>query len=613
MSSPTVDNQNFANNLFTDIAPLLVLFGDETTKQFLSTSMGWADNMLLAICPIGIMTIIISAIRISGNTFLKSVISRARDSADEEEKELLSSTSATVREIWDGHRVVRQTGEPTTLELILISNWKEPKPEGYQRPPFKNALNPLDEVLYAVSGSKLGLDDPYRGTVNPDVRRLISGKAPPNLTLNIAHAVPAQRKVVFSVCLGILIQVAMIVVNAIAVYHLHWLRAGRAVASYGFPSGRLEQSALLLECHCVPEQFSVVRQQIFYAHSNSNPHRGERDRVANLPAYLIFTDESNPQIKISRRIWPWIENDDNKMEPSKIEGRENQSNISEIERGEKRSVASKVEKQMIKSKMEIKETFLTILGTLLALFGFFCQNIGTRELHWSAAVLQLGGTVTVSFLRALLRRHVGRTPDPLPIPMRMLTGAGASQLALCLEGLDEKTVKPLGCYMLSEKPYQLEDARHHIYPPNDETLRSPKMVHELLERTRQDSFEPETDFDCTRTLRILNMQSTLTQYEPDLDDIAGIASRLFLLITTTPQEGTAPPFTMGLDRILGHAKDGISGKQMQDDLMSWMGKAYDITLQEQGNPKTASVTGLDSSELHRHPTLGLRFRDLFDI
>jgi hypothetical protein len=76
VTPPAVDNQNFQNNLFTDLAPLLALFGDEITKQFLSTSMGWADDILLGIAPIGIITAVVCAIRIGGSSFLKSFIGR---------------------------------------------------------------------------------------------------------------------------------------------------------------------------------------------------------------------------------------------------------------------------------------------------------------------------------------------------------------------------------------------------------------------------------------------------------------------------------------------------------------------------------------------------------
>lgn len=70
----------FANNLISDLAPLLTLFGEQVTKQFLGMSMGWADNVLLAMGPLGILTIIVSAIRVGGARQLKALVGRARES-----------------------------------------------------------------------------------------------------------------------------------------------------------------------------------------------------------------------------------------------------------------------------------------------------------------------------------------------------------------------------------------------------------------------------------------------------------------------------------------------------------------------------------------------------
>jgi hypothetical protein len=72
----TFDPNNFGNNVFSDFAPLLALFGDEVTKQFLATSMGLPDIIILGIAPIGIMTIIVSAIRVGGGRLMKSFIGR---------------------------------------------------------------------------------------------------------------------------------------------------------------------------------------------------------------------------------------------------------------------------------------------------------------------------------------------------------------------------------------------------------------------------------------------------------------------------------------------------------------------------------------------------------
>lgn len=75
-STPKVDEGNLANGLFTDFSPLLQLFGDEVTKQFLATSMGLGDDILLSIGPIGIITIVVCAIRIRGYTWMKAIIGR---------------------------------------------------------------------------------------------------------------------------------------------------------------------------------------------------------------------------------------------------------------------------------------------------------------------------------------------------------------------------------------------------------------------------------------------------------------------------------------------------------------------------------------------------------
>lgn len=75
-NATTPDSDSFFNSAFFDLAPLLTLFGDGVTKQFLGTSMGMVDPILLAIAPIGIMTVIVSAIRVGGTSFMKSLIGR---------------------------------------------------------------------------------------------------------------------------------------------------------------------------------------------------------------------------------------------------------------------------------------------------------------------------------------------------------------------------------------------------------------------------------------------------------------------------------------------------------------------------------------------------------
>jgi hypothetical protein len=75
-------DDEFSNNLFSDLAPLLTLFGEQVTKQFLSMSMGWLDDVLLAMGPLGIMTVIVSAIRVGGVKILKAFVGRSVEVRD---------------------------------------------------------------------------------------------------------------------------------------------------------------------------------------------------------------------------------------------------------------------------------------------------------------------------------------------------------------------------------------------------------------------------------------------------------------------------------------------------------------------------------------------------
>lgn len=80
IATPTVSSgfngEEFINNLGSDLAPLLTLFGEQVTKQFLSMSLGWADHILLAVGPLGIITIMVSAIRVSNVRTLKAIVGR---------------------------------------------------------------------------------------------------------------------------------------------------------------------------------------------------------------------------------------------------------------------------------------------------------------------------------------------------------------------------------------------------------------------------------------------------------------------------------------------------------------------------------------------------------
>lgn len=110
----------FSNNLFSDLAPLLALFGEQVAKQFMSESLGMSDSIIFACAPLGIITAVVGAIRVGGPTWLKAIIGRARENRATAEVELMTSTSRETCELWNGSQIVRVMGSPGVAELIYV-------------------------------------------------------------------------------------------------------------------------------------------------------------------------------------------------------------------------------------------------------------------------------------------------------------------------------------------------------------------------------------------------------------------------------------------------------------------------------------------------------------
>jgi ankyrin repeat protein len=111
---------DFSNNLATDIGPLISLFGQEVTTQYLSESTTFLDYIIFALAPIGIMTAMVSAIRVCGGSALKAFIGRAQEGEGDIEAELCSSTGRDVCELFNRGGITRVLGRPQILEVVQV-------------------------------------------------------------------------------------------------------------------------------------------------------------------------------------------------------------------------------------------------------------------------------------------------------------------------------------------------------------------------------------------------------------------------------------------------------------------------------------------------------------
>jgi hypothetical protein len=97
----------------------LALFGEEMTRQYLSESTRFVDYVIFAMAPIGIITALVSVIRVCGDTSLRAFIGKAQEADGAIEAQLCTSTSRDVCELFNQAGITRVLGRPKLPELVF--------------------------------------------------------------------------------------------------------------------------------------------------------------------------------------------------------------------------------------------------------------------------------------------------------------------------------------------------------------------------------------------------------------------------------------------------------------------------------------------------------------
>ena len=230
---------DFTNNLATDIAPLLALFGEQVTKQYLSESLDWLDHVILAMAPLGILTVMVSAVRVRGSSAARAFIGRAQESRGNVEAELMSSTSHDVCELWNGDGVARVLGQPRILEIVI-----DPRAEDAASAFYDHATdNSTVPVLVKPSCNLYTFKEhirQWRSSGGEDFQSApwVCEKSPakmkydflqydhaadvaPNLSLNIGMIRPSYLTRALLALAGTFLQAAVLIYACVAYYHLN--------------------------------------------------------------------------------------------------------------------------------------------------------------------------------------------------------------------------------------------------------------------------------------------------------------------------------------------------------------------------------------------------------
>ncbi|KAI5840956.1 hypothetical protein BZA05DRAFT_315711, partial [Tricharina praecox] len=386
---------SFTNNLLTDLAPILALFGEQVTKQFLSQTITWYDCVIFAIFPLGIITTVVSAIRVAAPNSWKALVGRARESRAMAELELLSSTSLEVCEMWDGQAIVRVMGSPQILELVYVKERKDKKECGL----YTLRDESERETKHAADVETQRHSQPLEGFDGTD------GAPAPNISLNLAPP-PYSRKqsLLWFVAFAASLQLGVLVFCAMAIYHPPWIprfrKDGSPVVGSAYPvaaAGIITTTVGMFLCAWIIEQ--STKEEAWQAKAEESTSTAgaapaepqvhilwlQQRKIVNdqsFDSYAIFAPGLRDCILTSRR----------------------DENMGSHGRTPQQSGDSMVELSGPHQK-------LAIIGAVTTIVGFTLSFSGLRLMHWSATMAQFVGTAIMTCVRIWLRRDLAGRPD----------------------------------------------------------------------------------------------------------------------------------------------------------------------------------------------------------
>jgi hypothetical protein len=148
--------------------------------------------------------------------YIRLTLPRARESQATAEQELLSSTSASVCELWSGKEIVRQLGQPDMKELVLINDQGSVKVFD---------LKGVVEAGYFVEKN---------GTASSEELGQLSMEAP-NVALNINGSTSDKFDLCIWAGFGVVFQAIALVFPALVTYHWKFPKASSPVQQYAYP------------------------------------------------------------------------------------------------------------------------------------------------------------------------------------------------------------------------------------------------------------------------------------------------------------------------------------------------------------------------------------------
>ncbi|KAF3067010.1 Protein TANC1 [Trichoderma lentiforme] len=379
---------DFTNNLATDLTPLIALFGEQATKQFLSESTTFLDNFLFAMAPLGILTGVVSAIRVCGGPSLRAFIGRAQEGGGIAEAELCSSTSRDVCELYHNGAIIRVFGRPKILEIVY-----DPELEKKDDSESKNTVGINISREYFQMAKQNGAGWEEQGEEKPShdaesrplpTKKTFDNFAPnPNLSLNIGIVKRSSFVYIGAAIVGFLAQTSVLVLSAIITYKLHWKKNGNPIDPWAFPFIFVGTVCVCFGMFlCATLVNDSTKERVFeWKHE---PKKSSSTLYVVQPGNQVVGDQTFDPFLFSKPIKRY-------MTSWKVAQTSDSSS------------GTRKDNPFFNNFKNPSEETSVLVATVITILGFALQFVGLRAMHSLVSLLQLAVTLLMSVIRALLR------------------------------------------------------------------------------------------------------------------------------------------------------------------------------------------------------------------
>ncbi|CAH0050506.1 unnamed protein product, partial [Clonostachys solani] len=363
---------DFSNNFATDLAPLLSLFGEQVTKQFLSESIHFVDYIIFAMAPIGILTAVVSVIRTCGSPSLRAFVGRAQEGKGVAEAELCSSTSRDVCELYNNGGIARVFGRPKILEIIF-----DPEDPDFQKEAgiytVRDYLKTEKSVWVKVkqSGVFAGpTTDVESGP--PKKSAYVDGDVDlfaPNLSLNVGIKRQHTHVSWIVAGMGFLMQSGVMLFAGIATYYLKWEKDDKPPNSYSCPMTFAGTILLGIGTfYCAFLVGESTDEQFFMKRDLPSPKSKQRP--------IMIWVQPGGQVLGDQTFDPFCYSDDGKPLEQYVTSWK---------------------------KPSVESPFRVWAAIGVTMLGFVLQFTGLRGIHSAVSLAQIAVVLAMSMIRSLLR------------------------------------------------------------------------------------------------------------------------------------------------------------------------------------------------------------------